>query len=301
MVIILSKENFKVDRELSEIKKVIIVGGGGFMGSSIAYVLGQADIAVVLVDQDQKLLDSGMSKIKDMIKDGISRNKMTPHQGMQLSQRFKTSLNLAEVVKDADLVIEAVFENMDLKKDIFNVLSENAPHNSILASNTSTLSITEIASAVENPERVVGLHFFSPVPAMKLVEVVLGEKTSEGTVEIATSFVDRIGKTPIPAKDSPGFIVNRVLAGMIGEAMKLFNEGIATPENIDKAMVLGANLPIGPLALADFVGLDVVHSSAKTLERELGATYKVPEVLTKLVEEGKLGMKSGEGFYKYTS
>ncbi|MHA2250509.1 MAG: 3-hydroxyacyl-CoA dehydrogenase family protein [Candidatus Kariarchaeaceae archaeon] len=281
-----------------EIKKVVVIGSG-FMGSGIAYVLGQANIDVVLVDQEQKFIDSGMSKIKDMIKDGISRNKMTPHEGMQLSQKFKSSLNLAEVVKDTDLVIEAVFESMDLKKEIFKTLSENAPPDSILASNTSTLSITEMATVVDNPERVIGLHFFSPVAAMKLVEVVLGEKTSETTIGIATSFVERIGKTPVTAKDSPGFIVNRVLAGMIGEAMKLYNDGIATPENIDKAMVLGANLPIGPLALADFVGLDVVHASSKTLEKELGEAYKAPPILSKLVEEGKLGMKTQEGFYKY--
>lgn len=281
-----------------EIQKVVIVGSG-FMGSGIAYVTAKVGKNVVMVDQEQKFLDAGMTKIKDMIKDGISRNKMTPHQGMQLSQLFKTSLGLAEAVKDANLVIEAVYENMDIKKEIFKVLSDNAPSDSILASNTSTLSITEMATVAENPERVVGMHFFSPVPAMKLVEIVIGEKTSEVTVATVTKFIEFIGKTPIPVKDSPGFIVNRVLSGMIGEAMNLLNEGIAAAEDIDKAMVLGANMPVGPLALADFVGLDIVHASAQTMERELGELYKVPEVLTKLVDAGKLGMKSGEGFHKY--
>jgi 3-hydroxybutyryl-CoA dehydrogenase len=283
---------------IMQINKVVIIGSGA-MGSGIAYVVAVAGQEVVLVDQEQQFLDAGMKRIRDMIKDGITRNKMSPFEGEQLSKRFTSTLDLAEAAKGADLVIEAVYEDMALKKEIFSTLSNNSRQEAILASNTSTLSITEISSVVENPSRVIGLHFFNPPAAMKLVEVIVGNHTSEDTVEISTKYVEHIGKTPVRAKDSPGFIVNRVLAGMIGEAMKLYNDGVATAESIDKAMVLGANMPVGPLTLADFVGLDVVHASGKTLERELGETYKPSAILTKLVEEGKLGMKSGEGFYKY--
>ncbi|MHA2402547.1 MAG: 3-hydroxyacyl-CoA dehydrogenase family protein [Candidatus Kariarchaeaceae archaeon] len=281
-----------------QINKVVIIGSGA-MGSGIAYVVAVAGQEVVLVDQEQQYLDAGMKRIREMIKDGITRGKMKPIEGEQLSKRFSSTLDLAEAAKGADLVIEAVYEDMALKKEIFTTLSNNSRQEAILASNTSTLSITEISSVVENPSRVIGLHFFNPPAAMKLVEVIVGEQTSDDTIEISTKYVEHIGKTPVQAKDSPGFIVNRVLAGMIGEAMKLYNDGVATAESIDKAMVLGANMPVGPLTLADFVGLDVVHASGKTLERELGETYKPSEILTKLVEEGKLGMKSGEGFYKY--
>ncbi|MHA2171506.1 MAG: 3-hydroxyacyl-CoA dehydrogenase family protein [Candidatus Kariarchaeaceae archaeon] len=281
-----------------QINKVVIIGSGA-MGSGIAYVVAVAGQEVVLVDQEQQFLDAGMKRIREMIKDGITRGKMKPIEGEQLSKRFSSTLDLAEAAKGADLVIEAVYEDMALKKEIFTTLSNNSRQEAILASNTSTLSITEIGSVVENPSRVIGLHFFNPPAAMKLVEVIVGEQTSDDTIEISTKYVEHIGKTPVQAKDSPGFIVNRVLAGMIGEAMKLYNDGVATAESIDKAMVLGANMPVGPLTLADFVGLDVVHASGKTLERELGETYKPSEILTKLVEEGKLGMKSGEGFYKY--
>jgi 3-hydroxybutyryl-CoA dehydrogenase len=285
-------------KSIMQINKVVIIGSGA-MGSGIAYVVAVAGQEVVLVDQEQQFLDAGMKRIREMIKDGITRGKMKPIEGEQLSKRFSSTLDLAEAAKGADLVIEAVYEDMALKKEIFTTLSNNSRQEAILASNTSTLSITEIGSVVENPSRVIGLHFFNPPAAMKLVEVIVGEQTSDDTIEISTKYVEHIGKTPVQAKDSPGFIVNRVLAGMIGEAMKLYNDGVATAESIDKAMVLGANMPVGPLTLADFVGLDVVHASGKTLERELGETYKPSEILTKLVEEGKLGMKSGEGFYKY--
>jgi 3-hydroxybutyryl-CoA dehydrogenase len=285
-------------KSIMQINKVVIIGSGA-MGSGIAYVVAVAGQEVVLVDQEQQYLDAGMKRIREMIKDGITRGKMKPIEGEQLSKRFSSTLDLAEAAKGADLVIEAVYEDMALKKEIFTTLSNNSRQEAILASNTSTLSITEIGSVVENPSRVIGLHFFNPPAAMKLVEVIVGEQTSDDTIEISTKYVEHIGKTPVQAKDSPGFIVNRVLAGMIGEAMKLYNDGVATAESIDKAMVLGANMPVGPLTLADFVGLDVVHASGKTLERELGETYKPSEILTKLVEEGKLGMKSGEGFYKY--
>lgn len=282
-----------------DITKVAIIGTGA-MGSGIAYVIGNAGIDVVLVDQEQRFIDAGMSKIRNNIKEGIMRNKMTPAEGEKLSKRFNTSLDISEAVKDAKLVIEAVFEKMDVKKEIFSKLSESVSENTILASNTSTLSISEISSVVKNPEKVIGLHFFNPPPAMKLVEVIRGTKTSDETVAICSDFVSKIGKTPIPAKDSPGFIVNRLLVPMLNEAVKLLDEGVATIEDIDKAAVLGANFPAGPFTLADMVGLDVALASQNTLYEKFGECYKPSPTLVKLVQEGKLGMKSGEGFLRYS-
>jgi len=281
-----------------DINNVVIVGSG-LMGSGIAYVVANAKKNVTIVDQEQKFLDAGMSKIRGQIKDGISRNKMSPFEGEQLSRRFKTSLDLKEAVKTADLVIEAVYENMDVKQGIFKILSESANDDTILASNTSTLSISEIASVCKNPQRIVGLHFFSPVAAMKLVEVISGDKTDDNTINMMLKFVDEIGKTAVKAKNSPGFIVNRLLVPMLNEAVKLYDEGVASMEDIDRAAVLGASFPAGPFVLSDMVGLDIALASMRTLEKSFGECYKPSSTLIKRVEEGKLGMKTKEGFYKY--
>jgi len=284
---------------IMEIQNVVVIGSGT-MGSGIAYVAATAGYNVTIVDQKQEFLDKGMSKIKQKLKEGIERNKMSPAEAQKISQKFKTTTNTAEAAQSADLVIEAVFENMDVKKEIFSTLSANASSETILASNTSTLSISEIATVVDNPERVVGMHFFNPPEAMKLVEVVIGEKTSDATKEIATNFAQDIGKTAIPAKDSPGFIVNRLLVPMLNEAIKLYDEGVASIEDIDQAAVLGADFPAGPFTLADMVGLDVALASMRTLERELGDCYAPSPTLVEKVENGKLGMKTGEGFHNYS-
>jgi len=281
-----------------EIENVVIVGSG-FMGSGIAYVTAMAGINVTLVDQEQKFLDKAMSNLKGMIKEGISRGKMTAHQGQALSQRFNSSTDLTAAVKDADLAIEAVYENMELKKQIFSDLAIAARPETILATNTSTLSITEIAAGISNPERIAGLHFFSPVPAMKLVEIIKGEQTADETINVLSEFSTKIGKTSVFAKDSPGFIFNRIFVTMSNEAVKLIDEGIATKEDIDKAAVLGGNSPAGPLTIADMVGLDVFLASIQTLHRELGDFYKPAQTLVDLVKAGKLGLKTKEGFYKY--
>lgn len=281
-----------------DINKVVVIGSGT-MGSGIAYVVANSGYNVVMVDTQQEFLDSGLSRLKQKVKEGIERNKMSPAEGMKLIQRISTTLDLAEASKTADLVIEAVFEKMEVKKEIFAVLSANCSPEAILASNTSTLSITEIASVVNNPERVLGLHFFNPVEAMKLVEIIFGEKTSENTLEVGSKFVEKIGKTSVKAKDSPGFIVNRLLVPMLNEAVKLLDEGIATIEDIDKAAMLGANFPAGPFTLADMSGLDVALAAQGTLHEKLGECYKPSPSLVRLVEEGKLGLKTGEGFNKY--
>ena len=282
-----------------EIKKIVVVGSGT-MGSGIAYVSAAHGYKVVMNDISQEMLDKAMDRLRDQIMGGIQRGKLSMKEGEQLFNNISTSANLEEAVKDADLMIEAVFENMDVKKEVFGKASQNAPSHAILASNTSTLSITEIASATDRPDKVVGLHFFNPPAAMKLVEVVVGEKTSEETIETARQFVVSLEKSPIIAKDSPGFIVNRILVPVLNEAIKLYDEGVADKESIDKAMVLGANFPVGPFALADMVGLDVALASMRTLESKLGPCYTPAKSLVKLVEEGHLGTKTGKGFYEYS-
>ncbi len=281
-----------------DINNVVVIGAGT-MGSGIGYVLAMAGKNVTMVDQSEEYLKKGMSRIRNDIKEGITRGKMSPAEGQKLSNRFSSTVDLAEAAKSADLVIEAVYENMDVKKQIFKTLSDNAKPDAILASNTSTLSITEISKVVENPGRVIGIHFFNPPPAMKLIEVVIGENTSEDTKNAVIEFAKEIGKTPIPAKDSPGFIVNRLLVPMLNEAVRLLDEGVATIEDIDQAAVLGANFPAGPFTLADLVGLDVALAAMRTLEEKFGECYKPSPSLVRLVEEGKLGMKTGEGFHVY--
>ncbi|OLS24556.1 MAG: putative 3-hydroxybutyryl-CoA dehydrogenase [Candidatus Heimdallarchaeota archaeon LC_2] len=281
-----------------EFQNVTVIGAG-LMGSGIAYVTAVSGRNVTIVDQEQQFVDAGMSKIKDQIKDGINRGKMSPHEGQQLSQRFKSTVNLEEAVADSDLVIEAVFENMEVKKKIFSDLSKFTKSECILASNTSTLSITEIASVTEKPDKVVGLHFFSPVAAMKLVEIIKGDKTADSTMNQIEAFSDTIGKTSVRCSDSPGFIVNRIVIPLLNEAVKLLDSGGVTAEDIDKACVLGLNFPVGPLTLADYTGIDIALAGLQTLEREFGSCYKPSDTLVKMVEDGKLGMKTKEGFYKY--
>ncbi len=281
-----------------EIKNLVVIGTGA-MGSGIAYVSAVAGINVTILDKEQRFLDAGLDKIRKALMDGIERKKLTPAEGEKVFSRIKSTLSVEEAVKGANLVIEAVFEDMNVKHEVFSELSKFADENTILASNTSTLSISKIAEVVKNPQRVLGLHFFNPPAAMRLVEVIKGKETSDMVVESAKGFVTTLKKVPIVAKDSPGFIVNRVLLPSLNEAAKLLDEEVATKEDIDQALMLGANFPAGPLTLADMVGLDVALASQRTMERELGEAYKPANILVKLVEEGKLGIKTGEGFYKY--
>jgi len=281
-----------------EIKNVTVIGSGT-MGSGIVYVAAANGYKVVMNDVSKEILDKAMDRIRNQIMGGIQRGKMNPKEAEEMFYRISTNEKMEEAVKNADLVIEAVYENMEVKKQVFQRVDNAAPEHAILASNTSTLSITEIGSVTKRPEQVIGLHFFNPPAAMKLVEVVVGEKTAENTVNVAKEFVVSLGKTPIVAKDSPGFIVNRILVPVLNEAIKLYDEGVSDIESIDKAMVLGANFPVGPFALADMVGLDVALASMRTLEEKLGPCYKPSKSLVELVEKGHLGMKTGKGFYEY--
>ena len=282
-----------------EIKRIAVIGAGA-MGTGIAYQAARFGIEVNLNDIKDEFITKGINNIKSMVKTGVDKGKLDLKDAKAIVEGIKKAVDLKEAVKDVDLVVEAIFENMEVKKDLFQKLDEYTKPDTILATNTSSLSVTEIASATKRPNKVVGTHFFNPVYTMKLVEIVVGEKTSEETIETAIAFSKKLDKTPVKVKDSPGFIVNRVLIPVLTEAVKIFQEGLATAEDIDTAMQLGANFPAGPLQLADFVGLDIARATAETLEKGFGKCYAPPKLLVDKVDKGELGMKSGKGFYEYT-
>jgi len=286
-----------------EIKKVAVIGAGA-MGTGIAYVCATKGYNVFLRDLNEDLVKRGMGKIREMIATGVNRGKLTPKEAEEIMKRIKSTTDAAEAVREADLVIEAVFEDMDLKKKVFKELDELCPSHTILASNTSVLSITEMGSTTKRPDKVVGMHFFNPAYAMKLVEVISGKQTSEDTRKIANDFTISLEKEPVQVKDTPGFIVNRILGAALGEAIYLLEEGVASAKDIDKAVVLGLNWPMGPIALADFVGLDVVYHSGKSVADALGDDYlrkrsQPSKLLEEKVKAGHLGVKTRKGFYEY--
>jgi 3-hydroxybutyryl-CoA dehydrogenase len=286
-----------------EIKKVAVIGAGT-MGTGIAYLCAFKGYEISIRDINEDLVKRGMGKIREMIATGVNRGKLTPKEAQDAMKRIKGTTDVAEAVRDADLVIEAAFEDMNLKKKLFKEFDGICPPHAILASNTSTLSITEMGSATKRPDKVIGLHFFNPAYTMKLIEVISGKQTSEETKKITTNFAVSLEKEPVQVKDAPGFIVNRILGAALGEAIYLLEEGIASAEDIDKAVVLGLNWPMGPLQLADFVGLDIVYHSGKSVAEALGEDYlrkrsKPSKLLGKMVKEGRLGMKTRKGFYEY--
>jgi len=286
-----------------ELKKVAVVGAGA-MGTGIAYVCAVKGYNVSIRDVNDDLVKRGMGKIREMIATGVNRGKLTPKEAEDIVKRTKGMTDVSEAVTDADLVIEAVFEDLDLKKKVFKELDEHCPPHTILASNTSVLSVSEMGAATKRPDKVVGLHFFNPAYAMKLVEVISGERTSEETRKTATDFAISLEKEPVQVKDTPGFIVNRVLGAALGEAIYLLEEGVASAKDIDKACVLGLNWPMGPIALADFVGLDVVYHSGKSVASALGEDYlrkrsQPSKLLEAKVKAGHLGVKTRKGFYDY--
>ena len=291
------------DVKVEDIKRVAIIGFGT-MGSGIAQVVAQAGYEVIARDVADDLLKRGLDLIKSGpfgLEKAIERGKITREQAEAILSRIKVTTDLAAAVKDVDFVIEAAFENLDLKKKIFREVDELAPPHAIIASNTSTLSITALASATKRPEKVAGMHFFNPAQVMRLVEVVRGLQTSDETVEVVKGFAQKLGKTPIIVnKDVPGFVANRIGFAAILEAIRLYEEGVASAQDIDTAMKLGYNWPMGPLELADLIGLDVLLDANESIYAETrDQKYNPPVILRQMVRAGWLGRKTKRGFYTY--
>lgn len=283
-----------------EIKKIAVIGAG-LMGSGIAQVCAQSGFEVTLMDVEKAFVDKGMASIDKNLQRMVGKGKMEAADAQAVMDRIKTTLTIPEAVGDVDVIIEAVFEKMELKRNVWTAIDKNAKAGAILATNTSGLSITEIASATKRPESYIGMHFFNPVPVMKLVEIIRGYATADGTVEVIKGLTAKLGKVGIEVKEAPGFVVNRILVPMINEAIFVLQEGLASPAEIDEGMKLGANHPIGPLALADLVGLDTLLNVQQHLYDEFGdSKYRPPALLKKMVRAGCFGRKSGKGFYDYT-
>ncbi len=274
--------------------------GAGTMGQGIAQVSAMAGFEVTLFDTATTQLDTAVAKVRSTLEKGVQRGKVSAEARDAALQHLRTSSDMRETVANADLVIEAVPERLDLKKQIFGELDDAAPLHAILASNTSSLSISRIASGTRRPERVIGLHFFNPVHIMRLLEVVRGSETSQDVLDTSLEFARAVGKEPIIVADTPGFASSRLGVVLGLEAMRMVEQGVASAVDIDTAMELGYNHPMGPLRLTDLVGLDVRLGIAEYLHRELGGEqYSPPEVLRRMVAEGRLGKKSGRGFYDW--
>ncbi len=281
------------------VKKVLVIGAGQ-MGSGIAQVCAQSGYEVILNDISEEALDRGVSNIERLLSRNVEKERMTEEEKNAVLSRITKSTDLEGSAKEIDLAIEAVVENIDVKKDIFRKLDANAPEHAILASNTSSLPITDIASATNRPEKVIGMHFMNPVPVMKLVEIIRGLQTSDETYEVIADMTKKLYKTGVESKDFPGFISNRILMPMINEAIYTVYEGVASIEDVDTVMKLGMNHPMGPLTLADFIGLDTCLYIMEVLYEGFGdSKYRPCPLLKKMVDAGLHGRKSGHGFYTY--
>ncbi|WHY72262.1 3-hydroxybutyryl-CoA dehydrogenase [Fictibacillus enclensis] len=279
--------------------QTIMVIGAGQMGSGIAQVCATANFKVYLHDLKEEYVQKGVASIAAQLSRQVDKGRMTPEDRDGVLDRLLPSTSIQNAA-EADLIIEAVVENMDVKTQVFKMLDEMAPEHAILASNTSSLPITEIAAVTKRPEKVIGMHFMNPVPVMKLVEIIRGLQTSDEVYETIESITKKIGKVPVEVQDFPGFISNRILMPMINEAIFALYEGVAEPEAIDEIMKLGMNHPMGPLTLADFIGLDTCLYIMETLHEGFGDDkYRPCPLLRKYVKAGWLGKKTGKGFYTY--
>ena len=281
------------------IEKAMVVGAGT-MGAGIAQIFAQNEIPVVLTDLSEEMVVKALGGLEARVAKRVEQGKMSAEDKDAIFSRITPGTGYSKV-GDVDIVVEAVFEDMEIKKEVLGALDEAAPEGAIFASNTTSLSITEMAAATSRPEKVVGVHFFNPPVVMKLVEIMPGLGTSKDTVEAVRNLAERLGKVPVMANfDSPAGIGSRVLAGMLNEAVEVYAGGLASAEDIDKAMKMGAGLPMGPLELIDLIGVDIHLAKTETLYRELGDTrYRPNFLLRKMVRAGHLGRKTGRGFFTY--
>ena len=283
-----------------EIKWIGVIGAGS-MGNGIAQVAAQAGYQVIMRDIEDRFVQNGLKAIEKFLAKSVEKGKMAEGQKKEILGRIKGTTRMEEL-KDVDFVVEAVFEELSLKRDVFKQLDEVTRPHVILATNTSSMSVTEIAMATKRPEKVAGMHFFNPAPLMKLVEVIRAYHTDDETVQMVMEMARKMGKEPVEVKrDSPGFIVNRLMIPHMLEAVKMAEEGVASIEDIDKAVKLGLNYPMGPFELMDLTGIDIAHHVADYLYKELNkeSKWSIPVLLKSLIRAGKLGRKTGGGWYKY--